>query len=94
MEIEELDALQWTAGAGKPDGAAPCWYNIYDQVAAAGKCLWVQIYEGNVDNWIDRADRFLDRYGTKACYLLFPGMSERDADKLMTHAHAHWVDNK
>ena len=56
--------------------------------------MWVQIYEGNVDNWIDRADRFLDRYGTKACYLLFPGMSERDADKLMTHAHAHWVDNK
>lgn len=94
MEIEELDALQWTAGAGKPDGAAPCWYNIYDQVAAAGKCLWVQIYEGNVDNWINRADRFLDRYGTKACYLLFPGMSERDADKLMSHAHAHWVDNK
>ena len=90
MEIEKLDALQWTAGAGKPDGASPEWYKVYDQVAAAGKCQWVQIYEGGVDKWIDRADRFLDRYGKKACYLIFPYMSERDADKLMNHAISKW----
>jgi len=90
MEIEELDALQWTAGAGKPDGAAPVWYDIYDQVAAARKGMWVQIYEGGVDNWIDRADRFIDRYGTKSCYLIFPYMSEQNADKLMNHAISKW----
>ena len=28
MEIEELDALQWTPGAGKPDGGDELWYPI------------------------------------------------------------------
>lgn len=91
MEIEELGALQWTAGAAKPDGASPVWYGIYDQVAAAGKGMWVQIYDGGIDGWINSADRFIDRYGTKACYLIFPYMSERNADKLMNHAHAKWA---
>ena len=26
MELEKLDALQWTCGAGQPDGACPRWY--------------------------------------------------------------------
>ncbi len=90
MEIEELDALQWTAGAGQPDGASPVWYKVFDQVAAAGKGMWVQIYEGNVDDWINSADRFIDRYGTKSPYFIFPGMSESDAYKLLDHAHAKW----
>ena len=91
MEIDELDALQWTAGAAKPDGASPVLYKIYDQVAAAGKGMWIQIYDGGIDGWINSADRFIDRYGTKACYLIFPYMPERDADKLMNHAHAKWA---
>ncbi len=85
MEIGELNALQWTAGAGKPDGASPEWYRIWDQVAAAGKGMWVQIYDGGVDGWIESADRFIDRYGKRSCYLIFPYMSERDADKVMDH---------
>lgn len=90
MEIRGLDALQWTAGAGKPDGASPDWYVIYDQVAAAGKSMWVQIYDGGVDKWIDSADRFIDRYGTKSCFFIFPHMSEKDAYRLMEHAHSKW----
>ena len=90
MEIEELDALQWTAGAGKPDGASPVWYPIWDQVAAAGKGMWVQLYDGGVDGCIESADRFLGRYGTKAAYLIFPYMSERDAGRVMDHALKNW----
>ena len=90
MELERLDALQWTCGAGQPDGACPRWYTIYDQVAAAGKGLWIQLYDGGVDDWIRGAESLMERYGKKRFYFIFPDMSQRDADKLMNHALKRW----
>lgn len=90
MEIEKLDALQWTCGAGQPDGASPRWYGIYDRVTSAGKGLWVQLYDGGLDGWIRGADSLMERYGKKGFYFQFPGMSERDADYLMNYAITHW----
>ena len=90
MEIDSLDALQWTCGAGQPDGANPKWYGIYDQVAAAKKGMWVQIADGDFDQWLRSADRFVERYGTRSVYFLFPGMSMAEADKLMNYAYSHW----
>ena len=90
MEIEELDALQWTCGSSQPDGVCERWYPIYDQVAAAGKSLWVQIYNGGVDDWISGAERLMERYGTKIFYFHFPWMKEKDAEKLLTRAEKYW----
>lgn len=90
MEIERLDALQWTCGAGQPDGACKKWYGIYDQVSAAKKNLWIQIYDGDIDQWIRSADSIIERYGKKSLYLIFPGMSMKEADRLMNYAHSHW----
>ena len=59
MEIEELNALQWTAGAGQPDGGNERWYAIYDKVRDAGKSLWVEIHDGDLHDWIQTADRFV-----------------------------------
>lgn len=90
MELEQLDALQWTCGAGQPDGACPRWYEIYDQVAAADKSLWIQLYNGGVDDWIQGAESLMNRYGKLRFYFIFPGMSMADADKLMNHAYKYW----
>lgn len=90
MELDRLDALQWTCGAAQPDGACPRWYGIYDQVAQAGKGLWIQLYDGGVDDWIRGAESLMERYGKKRFYFFFPDMSLADADKLMNHAHKHW----
>ncbi len=90
MELERLDALQWTCGAGQPDGACPRWYGIYDQVAAAGKSLWIQLYDGGVDDWIRGAETLMERYGKRRFYFIFPEMSLPDADRLMNHACRHW----
>ena len=90
MELERLDALQWTCGAGQPDGACPRWYTIYDQVTAAGKGLWIQLYDGGVEDWIRGAESLMERYGKKCFYFIFPEMSLRDADRLMNHAHRYW----
>jgi hypothetical protein len=72
MEIKELDALQWTCGAGKPDGANEKWYSIYDKVKDAGKGLWVQIYDGGPKEWADGVNRLIRRYGVKGMYFLLP----------------------
>ncbi len=37
MEIEGIDALQWTSGDAGPDGTLPDWDVIYDKAIAAGK---------------------------------------------------------
>ncbi len=92
MELEGLDALQWTCGAGQPDGACTRWYPIYDQVTAAGKGLWVQIYDGNVENWIRSAEQLMNKYGKKIFYFHFPWMSQTDADILMNYAQKHWAN--
>ena len=90
MELEKLDALQWTCGAGQPDGACPKWDVIYDQVTAAGKSLWIQLYDGGVNDWIRGAERLMARYGKNRLYFIFPDMPERDAQALLTHAEKHW----
>ena len=72
MEIKELNALQWTCGAGKPDGSCQDWYFIYDQVLAAGKSLWIFIEDGSPEDWERNALRLVKHYGAKGLYLIFP----------------------
>ena len=90
MEIEDLDALQWTCGAGQPDGASPRWFEIYDQVTAAGKGLWIQLYDGGVNDWIRGAESLMERYGKKCFYFHFPTVSEKEADYFMNYILTHW----
>jgi hypothetical protein len=90
MEINKLNALQWTCGAGQPDGACPRWFPIYDSVATAGKSLWIQLYDGNVQDWIISAERLMARYGKQSLYFNFPVMTEKEAETLLTRAETRW----
>lgn len=94
MEIEEIDALQWTSGDHGPDGTLEEWYEIYDKARRAGKSLWIKVYSGNVDDWIKNVDRIVKRYGSQALLLYFNPMSMEDATKLMDYAEANWKDVK
>lgn len=91
LEIEELNAIQWTPGAGKPDGAWEGWYPVYDKVNASGKSLWIMFTDGEIGDWIEGADKLVKRYGTKGLYLLFPEMDEEDAISLMDRAESDWT---
>ena len=72
MEIKELDALQWTCGAGKPDGGSEQWYPIYDKVRDAGKGLWIMLNDGGPKDWAGSSKKLIQRYGKKGIYLLTP----------------------
>jgi hypothetical protein len=89
-EIENLKALQFTGGPGQPDGASEKWYEIYDLVRAANKSIWVNITDGELNDWIKSAQRIVNRYGTHAVYFLFPDMHLEQAEKLLDYAYTHW----
>ncbi len=95
MEIDEIDALQWTSGDHGPDGTQEEWFEpIYDKVIRAGKSLWIKVYTGTVDDWIKGVDRIVKRYGSERLYFYFNPMSMADAKKLMAYAEEHWKDVK
>lgn len=94
MEIEKLDALQWTPGDAGPDGTLPDWDVIYDKVIAAGKSLWVKVYTGEFEDWIKNVERLVMKYGSHSIFFLFPEMSHEQAVTLLDYAEKHWSDIK
>jgi len=94
MEIDEIDALQWTSGDHGPDGTLEDWYIIYDKARKAGKSLWIKVYTGKLDDWIAGVDKLIERYGSHSMFLHFPDMSRKDADTLLAHADKYWSDIK
>ena len=83
LDLEDLDALQWTAGGCEPDGSNVKWYSIYDQARKAGQALWISIEDGGIEEWIRGARNIVERYGTTGIYLRFPVMQEKEADRLL-----------
>ena len=94
MEIEGIDALQWTSGDAGPDGTLPDWDVIYDKAIAAGKSIWVKVYSGEFEDWIRNVDRIVKKYGSHSLFLLFPEMSMEQAVYLLDYAERNWSDVK
>ena len=94
MEIEGIDALQWTSGDAGPDGTLPDWDVIYDKAIAAGKSIWVKVYSGEFEDWIRNVDRIVKKYGSHSLFLLFPEMSMEQAAYLLDYADRNWSDVK
>jgi hypothetical protein len=91
LEIKELDAIQWTPGAGRPDGGNDIWYPIYDKVRASGKSIWIMLDDGTATDWINASSGLINRYGTAGLYIIYPVMDEEDASFLMETAEKYWV---
>jgi hypothetical protein len=92
MEIEEIDALQWTSGDYGPDGTFEQWYEIYDKAVKAGKALWIKVYSGEFEQWLERVDKLVKRYGSNAMFLYFPPMPKDKAYRLLEYAEKNWSD--
>lgn len=74
LEIEKLNAVQWTPGYGEPQGGDPCWYDLYRKILDAGKSLmpcWVQINE---------LQPLLDNVGSAGLNILMDFKTEKDID--------------
>ena len=83
LEIEDLDAIQWTPGTGQPQGGDPCWYDLYKRIRAGGKAImpcWVELNE---------LQPLLDAVGPAGVNVLMHFHSERDIDAALEIA-AHY----
>ncbi|MFC1997082.1 hypothetical protein ACFLXI_05675 [Chloroflexota bacterium] len=74
LEIEELNAIQWTPGVGQPQGGDPGWYDLYKRIRAAGKAIMPSVVE------LDELKPLLDEVGPSGFNVLMNFESEKDID--------------
>jgi len=77
LEIEELNAIQWTPGVGEPQGGSPKWYDLYKKILAHGKSImacWVTL---------DELRPLLDNIGGDGVHLEMDFHNEREVEQAM-----------
>jgi corrinoid protein of di/trimethylamine methyltransferase len=77
LEIEELNAIQWTPGVGEPQGGSSKWYDLYKKILAAGKSImasWVTL---------DELRPLLDNIGGDGVHLEMDFHNEREVEEAM-----------
>jgi corrinoid protein of di/trimethylamine methyltransferase len=77
LEIEELNAIQWTPGVGQPQGGNPKWYDLYRRILDAGKsvmCCWVTLPE---------LRPLLDAIGTEGVHIEMDFHNEEEVDEAL-----------
>jgi len=80
LEIDELNAIQWTPGVGQPQGGDPCWYDLYRRIRAAGKAVMPSQVEGS------ELQPLLDVIGPQGMHVLMNFRTECDIDKALETA--------
>lgn len=75
LEIEELNAIQWTPGVGEPQGGDPRWYDLYKKILAGGKSIMA--------NWVslDELEPLLDNVGNQGIHLNVDFKSEKEIEQ-------------
>ena len=77
LEIEELNAIQWTPGVGEPQGGSPKWYDLYRKILEGGKSImacWVTL---------DELKPLLDNIGGDGVHLEMDFHNEREVEQAM-----------
>lgn len=78
LEIEALDAIEWTPQAGIESGGNPRWYDLYRRILSAGKSVQVV----NVE--LDEIAPLLDAIGNQGVYILVQFKNELEAERAAT----------
>jgi hypothetical protein len=77
LEIEPLDAIEWTPQAGIETGGHQRWHEMYKRILAAGKSVQVV----NVE--LNEVQPLLDTIGPKGVYMLIQFQNEREAEQVL-----------
>jgi hypothetical protein len=83
LDIEDLDAIEWTPDPQVPPGGSSHWYEMYRKILDAGKSVWV----ANID--VNEVIPLLDAIGGKGVYLNVTTangaeLQEADVEQLIT----------
>lgn len=75
LEIDELNAIQWTPGVGEPQGGSPKWYDLYKKILSHGKSImacWVTL---------DELRPLLDNIGGDGVHIEMDFHNEREVEQ-------------
>jgi hypothetical protein len=73
LEIEPLDAIQWTPQAGQPTGGNPQWYDLYRRIKQAGK--GVQVF----DIALEEVVPLIESVGPEGLFIITRSAPDQDA---------------
>jgi len=78
LEIEALDAIQWTPQAGQPTGGSPQWYDLYRRIKAGGKS--VQVFDIRHEEVVP----LIDAVGPEGMFVICrSAATQEDAEELL-----------
>lgn len=77
LELESLNAIQWTPGFGQPQGGSPQWYDLYRRILAEGKSVMA--------NWVtlEELEPLLDHVGDQGLHINVDFKSEKEIEKAL-----------
>ncbi len=87
LEIEELNAIQWTPGVGEPQGGSPKWYDLYKKILNGGKSImacWVTL---------DELRPLLDNIGGNGVHIEMDFHNEDEVEKAIRIVEEYQEDN-
>lgn len=75
LELEQLNAIQWTPGYGQPQGGSRQWYDLYKKILASGKSVMA--------NWVtlDELEPLIDNVGNNGLHINVDFKSEKDIEE-------------
>jgi len=77
LELETLNAVQWTPGYGQPQGGNACWYDLYRKILSNGKSVMA--------NWVtvDELEPLLDHVGNQGLNIQVDFKNEQEIDQAL-----------
>ena len=75
LDIDPLDAIEWTPGPNVPSGGDPEWFPMYRRIREAGKSVQV------VDVQLGEVEPLIDAIGPEGLYIMPWFESEAQADE-------------
>jgi hypothetical protein len=75
LELENLNAIQWTPGYGQPQGGNAKWYDLYKKILAGGKSVMA--------NWValDEIEPLIDHVGNQGLHINVDFKNESEIEK-------------
>ena len=83
LAIKELQAIQWTPGAGQPGTGDRVWWPLYHRIRKAGKSLML------LGVTPDEARALVEEFGPEGLDLVVSVGSQEEADELVKQSF-HW----
>jgi hypothetical protein len=77
LSIKELNAVQWTPGAGQPMACDPCYTPLYRKIRAAGKSCMIR------GGTADQARKMVEELGPEGLDIGFGVSSQEEAEEIV-----------